>query len=100
MSVRTLWGWETNRHAPGVRYWRAISEYLGYDLETEEATTAGKLKTLRRQRGWSQRELAKALGVSERTVGVWERGFPMERARRRVGALVERLLEEGDRAGR
>ena len=43
-------------------------------MSTENQPREKTLRTLRLQRGLSQQELAKALGVSWRTVSDWERG--------------------------
>ena len=36
-----------------------------------------KLKDLRTQKGWSQEELAKQMGVTRRTIGGYEAGTPI-----------------------
>ena len=44
--------------------------------------TSAKLRNVRRQRGWNQKEMARHLGVSQTLVSLWERGerkFPKRR---------------------
>ena len=55
---------------------------------------AEQIKEARRQRGWSQKELAELCKVSVETVTNWERG----RHPKNKEALVKRVLELGDDA--
>ena len=52
---------------------------------------AEQLKALRRQRGWSQEDLARELGVSFSTVNRWENG--KTKPSRLAGNQIARLLE-------
>lgn len=51
-----------------------------------------KLKGLRTQKGWSQEELAKQMGVTRRTIGGYEAGTTYPRTRDMYAKLAE-LLE-------
>ena len=51
-----------------------------------------KLKVLRTQKGWSQEELAKQMGVTRRTIGGYEAGTTYPRTRDMYAKLAE-LLE-------
>ena len=53
---------------------------------------AEELKTLRQQRGWSQEDLARALGVSFATVNRWENGKtkPSRLAVEKITAVAKR----------
>lgn len=59
------------------------------------AIRAGRLRQLRERHGFSQRELARALGVGESTVSRWESGNRVPRAEvaERLNVLL-RALEE------
>ena len=51
----------------------------------------GKVKELRKRKGWTQEELAQVIGVSLSTVQRWERqgGKPTRLARRELAKLFE-----------
>ncbi len=57
---------------------RCISQYLNDSLvifiSEEDKIFAGRLLALRKQRGWSQPELAKKIGISGAIIGRYERG--------------------------
>ena len=40
LSVKTLWGWETQRRQPSAQHQTKIDEFLGFNLKTPNA--AGK----------------------------------------------------------
>ena len=48
-----------------------------------------QIRVARRSRGWSQKELARRVGTTERTVGTWERGGALNPAK--LEALQETL---------
>ena len=50
-----------------------------------------KLKDLRTQKGWSQEELAKQMGVTRRTIGGYEAGTTYPRTRDMYAKLAELL---------
>jgi len=51
----------------------------------------GKVKELRKKRGWTQEDMAREIGVSLSTVQRWERqgGKPTRLARRELGRLFK-----------
>jgi transcriptional regulator with XRE-family HTH domain len=80
VTVETVLGWELRAREPAISRWPAVLAFLGYDPCPEPRTTAERLKTLRRRRGWSQRDLAASLEVDPATLRKWEigRGRPWE----------------------
>ena len=58
---------------------------------------AGQLKTLRRQHGWSQEDLARELGVSFSTVNRWENGKAKPSRLAQKGILALTVQAEGKR---
>ncbi len=52
---------------------------------------SGKVKELRKKKGWAQDDMAREIGVSLSTVQRWERqgGKPTRLARRELGRLFE-----------
>ena len=87
VSVATLINWEKRRHEPEIRPRPAIIEFLGFDPSPKAMALEERLRQAWRQLGWSQRELAQALGVDPSTLGAWECGEhrPAERLRKDVG---------------
>lgn len=61
-----------------------------------------RIRSAREARGWSQEQLAEALGVAKRTIGNWERGRP---PKQHIGALENllglqlRAIDEGRTEG-
>jgi len=72
VSAATLANWERGRVIPTTRHFPAIIEFLGYDPNPPGATFAGRLHTVRRRLGLSQRALAVRLGIDPSTVAEWE----------------------------
>ena len=58
---------------------------------------AEQLKALRRQRGWSQEDLARELGVSFSTVNRWENGKARPSRLAQKGILGLTVQAEGNR---
>ena len=74
VSHHTLIDWERDRVAPGVTYYPAIVEFLGYEPWPEPKSFGGRLRAERYRRGWTIAHSAARLGVDEGTFGSWERG--------------------------
>ncbi len=79
----TYRGWEEDRVVPIPHQWPGILNHLGRDpfAYSESSPTPERLHALRRRRGWSQQDLAEALGCNVSSVGRWEagRGVPAQR---------------------
>ena len=71
-------------------------------MDMEEKNFSSRIKTLRKERNISQKELAKVLGVNEDTISVWERGlrtpsrFMLERLAYLFSVDKEYLLGESN----
>ena len=90
VSTATVLLWEKGRASPTIRPWPAIIEFLGYDPCEEPTTTGGRLRALRRRRGWTQKELARELGVDPTALQSWEGGGEprMSWCKRAVAAIL------------
>jgi transcriptional regulator with XRE-family HTH domain len=78
VSEDTVTYWEKNRCEPQVKHYPKIISYLGYYPFTHETETlAGKLMQIRFCYGWSFRQCANVLCISEDAAKRWERGKPV-----------------------
>jgi transcriptional regulator with XRE-family HTH domain len=86
----TLARWESGRRQPEGRYLAKVLVFLGGDPRPAPATIAGRLKRWREALGWSQRELARRIGVCPSTVERWELGRRVPRGAylAKVNALI------------
>ncbi len=77
-SKAALLMWEMGRSSPEIRFWPRIVRFLRYDPSPEPQSIAELLLAARRLRGWSQKRLARSLGVDPTSVRRWEldRGRP------------------------
>jgi repressor LexA len=63
-----------------------------------------RLAEMREQKGWSQADLAKVLGVTQSAVGNWESGIRLPRPRtlqklaRLFDVTIDHLLTDSDQA--
>lgn len=90
LSKDTVTFWENNRVRPQVQHYPKIISYLGYYPFTHETETlAGKLRYVRYRNGWSFRECAKNLCISEDAAKRWERGKPVAAPKTRL--LIDRI---------
>ncbi len=90
VSPFSVLNWEKHGMTPPTTSMGRVIEFLGYDPIPCGETVAERIRAKRRQMGWSQRELAAALGVDPCTVKDWEAGRTiMVKAHR---ALIARLL--------
>jgi len=85
-----VWNWESNTSTPHWRYLKPIVESLGYDPLPPAETMAERLVRCRWLRGWTQKEMAKRLGIDPTTLARWERGerSPAENYRERIRRLL------------
>jgi DNA-binding transcriptional regulator YiaG len=70
--------WENGRSTPQIHHYPRIIDFLGYyppDHETD--TFAGKLRHIRHYKGFSRKQCAAHLSVSEDAVRRWEEGTPI-----------------------
>jgi len=65
--------WELNRTTPEFRHLPAIISFLGYDPRPTPAFLPERLKWFREGKGWTQKRLARELGVDPTTLARWER---------------------------
>ena len=79
---------------------RRIVDFLSYDPDPPAgvATLPDRLRAKRRQMGWGQRELAKALGVDGSTVTRWEQGRTILKHAHRASVAQLLGLSAGDLA--
>lgn len=74
-SEASVWNWENNRSHPTLPFIPRIIEYLGYvPFDTNDQPLKGRIVNVRRMLGWTQKRLARELGVDPTTLGYWERG--------------------------
>jgi len=87
-NVTSVVNWEKNKRKTELRFLPAIYDFLGYVPEFRAQTIAERLVAFRRGRGWSQKQLAKALRVDPTTLSRWESGarIPVGVYATRVGA--------------
>jgi len=95
VSTTTVLSWEKRGREPAIRQWPAILAFLSYDPHPQPQTTAEKLMSVRRRRGWSQKELARDLGVDPTSVARWEASH--EPRNRRSRETVDELLAAASR---
>lgn len=73
VNKKTYEGWECHRASPDLRAVPAVIRFLGYNPEARAAESlGGRIRTARRARGLSTRELARELAVDPSTVEKWE----------------------------
>ncbi|MEX1138902.1 MAG: helix-turn-helix transcriptional regulator [Bacteroidota bacterium] len=70
----TVYNWERGYTKPPLRHMPKILEFLGYDPSPNEPRTIGeKLLKYRRDRGMTQKELARQIGIDPTTLSRLER---------------------------
>jgi transcriptional regulator with XRE-family HTH domain len=71
----TVLNLETGETKPAIQFIPALVGFLGYDPElVDTATLAGRLLSKRRERGLSQGEAARSLGIDPSTWAGWQLG--------------------------
>ena len=72
----TVYNWERNYTRPPLRYMPTVLDFLGYDPAPVEPETMGdKLLKYRRDRGITQKELARQIGIDPTTLSRLERNL-------------------------
>jgi len=101
VCVDVVGQWERGEHAPRIRYHPAIIDFLGTDEWLEGRTLADRIRKCRARKGWTQAGFGQQIGVSERTITRWERGFaPTAAMCGRVERMLADLSEAQTRAGK
>jgi len=87
VTESTVTNWEKNRTTPTLRQIPRIIEFLGYEPRLNSDQTLGRrIRTHRQYRGWSQKELAKKIGIDPTTLSRLERGKG-----RRLASVLKRV---------
>ena len=70
----TVHNWECDHSGPALRFLPKIIQFLGYHPKIADSHTLGEsIVDLRRIHGWSQKQLARRLGVDPSTLARWEK---------------------------
>ena len=72
VGLGTYFTWELGTRSPSIRHWPALIAYLGYDPVPTLAGEAGQIEAVRRQLGWSLRQVADFIGVDQGTLARWK----------------------------
>lgn len=74
VNTWTILNWEKGHTEPPIGSIPAIVRFLGYDPYPQPESLSQHLLAKRREKGWSIKEAAEAIGVDPCTWGNWERG--------------------------
>ena len=76
ITLFTIINWEKGRTEPTVSNIPTLIQFLGYDPESpvEATSICERLKAWRRDRGITQKEAARSMGVDPSTWSSWEGG--------------------------
>ena len=94
VRAATLAAWEKGLNEPAWRRWPAVLAFLGHDPHGEPRTLPEQLAHVQRLRGWSNRDLAGALGVGLTALARWKLGHQLW-ASRPQAAVVALLQDHG-----
>ena len=72
VGLGTYFTWELGTRSPSIRHWPALIAYLGYDPVPTLTGEAGQIEAVRRQLGWSLRQVADFIGVDQGTLARWK----------------------------
>ena len=72
VGLGTYFTWELGTRSPSIRHWPALFAYLGYDPVPTLTGEAGQIEAVRRQLGWSLRQVADFIGVDQGTLARWK----------------------------
>lgn len=97
VDKNSLQNWERGIYQPLPRFYPATIRFLEYVPFTHDGTVGGRTRWLRMCAGWTQEELAAAVGCEESTVWPWEtnQSFEKSRWRRGIDAIGHRLVAQG-----
>lgn len=71
----TIYLWEKNKANPSLAQIPKIIEFLGHDpFEKETENLGERIREYRRVHGFSQKKLARLVGINPTTIGAWEKG--------------------------
>jgi transcriptional regulator with XRE-family HTH domain len=90
VSEASIWNWECHESSPTARDIPAIIQFLGYNPLPAPTTLAEKLLAYRRAQGFTQRAMAKRLGIDPVTLSRIERGNShrlFAKTRKKLGRL-------------
>ena len=90
VNDETMFRWESNTSKPQVQFVPAVLNFLGYNPLHVARTFAERLVLARLSRGFSQKRMARWLGVDPGTLRQWEAG--RRRPSRRQFELIQRAL--------
>ncbi len=97
VSEDCITNWENNRSTPQIRYLPIINDFLGYIPQTnqEQKDWGSILLQYRREQGMTQKELAKLIGIDDRTLGKIEKGNgrPFKKTDDKVTRFLKRAQE-------
>jgi len=70
----TITNWEKNRGEPQLRFMPKVTDFLGYEPNTDQSSSLGeRIRRYRYLRGISQKELARQIGIDPTTLSRLER---------------------------
>ena len=89
VKEESIYNWEKNRSKPKIYLLPKIIEFLGHvPFELPRETIGDKIKSYRKEKGLSQRKLAKLWGVHQTTIRDWENGKHTP-----IGKMKKRIFE-------
>lgn len=92
VDLITVLNWEKSTTRPTIRHIHQVIQFLGYDPEPQsKGTIAEMLRAWRRERGLTQKNAARTLGIDPCTWSDWERGGTIMRLAHRQ--IVASLLD-------
>ena len=90
--------WENNRSTPQIRYLPMIHDFLGYipELYKEQKDWGNILLQYRREQGVTQKQLAKLIGIDERTLSKMEKkkGYIASKTKEKMILFKENIFDK------
>ena len=74
LRTETVAGWERGTYRPSIRWWPAITEFLGFDPEEVGEGPAARLEAARRRLGLTRRELGAKVALEAGSMCRWAKG--------------------------